>query len=85
MASACAEARVRTTFGPSGPVALARPERDASKAIPPLVGVLRRNPAWIYQNVTVAGLVSQAHTMLVDCGLHRAARRLHAAAARAHR
>jgi uncharacterized protein YjiS (DUF1127 family) len=57
-------------------------EHQAEKQVPALAQIYRRNPSWIFQGKTVAELVSMSSTLLDDCGLHAAARRLRQATRR---
>jgi hypothetical protein len=47
-----------------------------------LLKVWSRNPTWIYQGKSVGGVVTDASSLLGNCGLHDAQRFLQSAVAR---
>jgi hypothetical protein len=51
-------------------------EATASTAADKLATVYKRNPGWIYQGEPVHAIVDDSLTMLRQCGLSQAARRL---------
>jgi uncharacterized protein YjiS (DUF1127 family) len=75
IASACADAREIQTFT-NDPREITLAEHQAEQQVPVLAHVYRRNPSWIFQGKSVGELVSMSSTLLDDCGLHLAARRL---------
>jgi hypothetical protein len=78
ISSACGQAAEIQAFSKSAR-AMAVTDHQAQKEIPTLVRIYRRNPNWIFQGKSVAQLVQLSISYLDECGLHAAARRLHAA------
>ena len=80
IATACGLTYQVTAFPGDHRADLASLEASATSSGRKLGSVFGRNPAWIYQGETVAGIVHDGVAMLRACGLHGAAGALSAAA-----
>lgn len=82
ISTACGEVYQMTFFGPPPAAQLVAIRHSASFDARKLLTVYARNPAWIYQGETVRLIVTQAISMLRNCGLRGSAAILEAGAAR---
>lgn len=75
LANRCGEAREILATG-QDTTRLPALDLSAMGTVKPLLGVLRRNAAWIYQGNTVGAIVKTLAADLAGCGLSRTAREL---------
>jgi hypothetical protein len=75
ISSACGEAAEIQAFA-NDAHDMTTAERQAEKQVPVLARIYTRNPSWIFQGASVAELVSMSSSLLDECGLPVAARRL---------
>ncbi len=81
IAMACGESYQVSAFRGDHRYELARLDATATTAAVKLAGVLRRNPAWVYQGETIGEIALNGVSLLRACGLRRAADSLAAASA----